>query len=194
MVVVAHWVDGVGTCPSGTLVQVPTLPVTEHDLQVPVQAELQQTPPTQNAELHSAFAPQVAPSGFLPQLMLTHEFGDTQSVLVVQVVAQALLDPQTNGSHGEAVPGLQRPEPSQVPAEVSVEPVQEGAWHWVPATYCRQAPAPLHLPSSPQLEAAAIGHWLAVTGAWLMGMGVQVPSVPARLQATQAASQPVLQQ
>jgi hypothetical protein len=185
MVVVAHCVDGVGTWPSGTLVQVPTLPVTEHDLQVPVQAELQQTPPTQNAELHSALAPQVAPSGFLPQLMLTHEFGDTQSLLVVQVVAQALLDPQTNGSHGEAVPGLHRPEPSQVPAEVSVEPVQVGA---------RQAPAPLHLPSSPQLKAAAIGHWLAVTGAWPMGMGVQVPSVPARLQATQAASQPVLQQ
>jgi hypothetical protein len=42
-----HCVDGVGVCPAGTFAQVPTLPLTVHDLQVPVQAELQQTPWTQ---------------------------------------------------------------------------------------------------------------------------------------------------
>jgi hypothetical protein len=42
-----HCVAGVGVCPAGTFVHVPTLPVTVHDLHVPVQAALQQTPWTQ---------------------------------------------------------------------------------------------------------------------------------------------------
>jgi hypothetical protein len=42
-----HCVEGVGVWPAGTFAQVPTLPVTVQDLQVPVQAELQQTPWTQ---------------------------------------------------------------------------------------------------------------------------------------------------
>jgi hypothetical protein len=36
-----------GATPAGIGVQVPTLPVTEHDMQVPMQAELQQTLLTQ---------------------------------------------------------------------------------------------------------------------------------------------------
>ena len=42
-----HCVAGVGVWPAGTLAQVPTLPDSVHDLHVPVQAELQQTPWTQ---------------------------------------------------------------------------------------------------------------------------------------------------
>jgi hypothetical protein len=37
-VVATHCVAGVGAVPFGTLVQVPMLPVTAHDLHVPVQA------------------------------------------------------------------------------------------------------------------------------------------------------------
>jgi hypothetical protein len=39
-----HWVAGVGACPAGTCLQVPTLPDRLQAVQVPVQALLQQTP------------------------------------------------------------------------------------------------------------------------------------------------------
>ena len=38
-----HWVAGVGACPAGTCLQVPTVPVRLQAVQVPVQALLQQT-------------------------------------------------------------------------------------------------------------------------------------------------------
>jgi hypothetical protein len=159
-----------------------------------VHAALQQTPCTQKFETHSAFIEQVVPGGFLPQLPLMQLFGDTQSEFVVQVDPQALVDPHLNGSHIDAVPALHRPAPSQVPADVSMDPVQEGGVHCVPAAYCSQAPAPLHLPSSPQVDAAAIGHWLATTGAAPAAIAVQVPVVPVRAHDMQVAAQPVLQQ
>jgi hypothetical protein len=189
-----HCEGGVGTCPAGTFVQVPGLPVTVHDLQVPVQAELQQTPCTQYPELHSAFIEQVEPSDFFPQLPFMQALGETQSVFVAQVLPHAVADPHLNGSHAEAVPALHRPAPSQVPADVSVDPVQDGGVHCVPAVYCSQAPAPLHLPSAPQVDAFAIGHWEAATGAAPAGIAVQVPTVPVRAHDTQVAAHPVLQQ
>jgi hypothetical protein len=137
---------------------------------------------------------QVDPGGFLPQLPVMQLFGETQSAFVAQVTLHALVDPHRNGSHIDVVPALHSPAPSQVPAEVSVDPVQEGGMHWVPAAYCSQAPAPLHLPSFPQVVAAAIGHWLATTGAAPAATAVQVPVVPVRAQDMHVAAQPVLQQ
>jgi hypothetical protein len=189
-----HCVDGVGVWPAGTFVQVPTLPATVQDLQVPVHAALQQTPCTQKFETHSAFIAQVVPGGFLPQLPFMQLFGDTQSEFVVHVDPHALVDPHLNGSHIDAVPVLHRPAPSQVPADVSVDPEQDGGVHCVPAVYCSQAPAPLHLPSSPQVDAFAIGHCEATAGAAPAAMAVQVPAVPMRAHDMQVAAQPVLQQ
>ena len=62
---------------------------------MPTQVVAQQTPCSQNPELHSPAAPQVAPIGFLPQLPLMQVFGLVQSALVVQLVRQAPAAPQT---------------------------------------------------------------------------------------------------
>ena len=65
-------------------------------MQVPVQAELQQTLLTQNPDAQSVPMPDghEPPTGILPQLMLTHVLPVVQSAaVVVQVVLQALLVP-----------------------------------------------------------------------------------------------------
>jgi hypothetical protein len=129
----AHWVVGVGAWPRGTGVQVPALLVSAHDMQVPAQAVLQQTPCAQKLEAQAEPAVQGAPGGNLPQLLLVQEFGETQSVFEEQVVLQEVV-PHWNGSHITVVAARQLPEPSQVCACVSVEPVQEAAApHSVPA-------------------------------------------------------------
>jgi hypothetical protein len=145
-------------------------------------------------ETHSVSVEQVEPGGFLPQLPLIQLLGETQAAFVVQVVLQALAVPHLNGSHIKFVPALHTPLPSHVPALVSVDPVQEGGVHCVPAPYCSQAPAPSHLPSFPHVVEAAIGHWLATEGAAPAAMAVHVPCVPVRAQDKQVAAQPVLQQ
>jgi hypothetical protein len=55
----------------------------------------------------------------------------------------------------------QVPLPLQLAAGVSVFPVQVAAAHEVPEAYFRQAPLPSQKPSRPQVEAAAIVHWLS---------------------------------
>lgn len=129
----AHWVAGVGAWPSGTGVQVPMLLVSAQDMQVPLQAVLQQTPCAQKLEAHAEPVVQGAPGGSLPQLLLVQELGETQSAFVEQVVLQAPV-PHWNGSHMTVVAARQTPAPSQVCACVSVEPVHEAADpHSVPA-------------------------------------------------------------
>ncbi len=129
----AHWVVGFGAWPLGTGVQVPGVPVSAQDMQVPVQAVLQQTPCAQKPDWQAVPAVQAEPGGSLPQLLLVQEFGETQSVLVLQVVLQAPV-PHWNGSHICVVAVRHAPAPSQVCARVSVEPVHEAAFpHDVPA-------------------------------------------------------------
>jgi hypothetical protein len=82
-----HWFSG--SWPAGTAVHVPTLPVSAHDWQVPVQAVAQQKPCAQKPELHSAAAPQAAPMGFLPQLPVMQVLGDVQSALLAHEVLHA---------------------------------------------------------------------------------------------------------
>jgi hypothetical protein len=129
----AHWLAGLGAWPAGIGVQVPMLLVSAHDMQVPAQALLQQTPCAQKFEAHAEPMVQGAPGGSLPQLLLVQEFGETQSVLDEQVVLQAAV-PHWNGSHITVVAVRQVPAPSQVCACVSVEPVHDAAApHSVPA-------------------------------------------------------------
>jgi hypothetical protein len=82
-----HWFSG--SWPLGTFMQVPSVPVIAHDLQVPVQALAQQMLCSQKPELHSPAPPQAAPIGFRPQLPLLQTLGDAQSVAVVHVILQA---------------------------------------------------------------------------------------------------------
>jgi len=190
-----HWVPGVGAWPAGTLVHDPTLPVTAHERQVPVHAVAQQIPCAQKPELHSGAVVQVAPLGFLPQLIVMQVFGARQSAVVAHVVRHAPLVPHRNGSQpDDAEAGRHSPMPSHVRAGVSVEPVQVAAMHTVPAACWRQVPAPLHMPSLPQVIAAAATHWVAGTSGGIpAGIGVHVPAVAARLHDWHAAEQPVLQ-
>lgn len=80
-----------GGAPGAIGEHVPTLPVSEHDMHVPVQALLQQTLLTQNPESQSEFNPpgQAPPIGTLPQLLLTHVLPVVHWVVAVQVVRQA---------------------------------------------------------------------------------------------------------
>jgi hypothetical protein len=86
-----HCVAGVGAWPVGTLVQVPALPVSAQDWQVPVQAVAQQTPWAQKPELHSAAVAQTTPSAFFEQVPPLQTLGDTQSPLTVQLVLQMFI-------------------------------------------------------------------------------------------------------
>ena len=87
-----HWLKG--SAPAATEAQVPTVPVSAHERQIPTQAVAQQTPCSQNPELHSVAPPQVAPIGFLPQLPEMQVFGFVHSAVVPQVMRQVPPVPQ----------------------------------------------------------------------------------------------------
>jgi hypothetical protein len=176
----AHWPSG--SLPSGTLVQVPTLPGTLHERQVPVQAAPQQTPCSQKPELHSGPPPHAAPIGFLPQLLLMQLLGATQSASVVQMVRQRPSVAQLNGAHDWPGVEAQTPAPSQRKADVSVDPVQPISWQIVPAGYLSHAPVPSHMPVEPQVDAAATGH--SSRGSVPTCALTQVPTVPWPAQVT----------
>ena len=80
----------------------------------------------------------------------------------------------------------------QVRAGVNVVPEHDAARQVVPVTYSRQAPAPLQVPSVPQLAAPASVHWFS--GSRPMATLVQVPSVPAIAHDLHVAVQAVAQQ
>jgi len=86
----------------------------------------------------------------------------------------------------------QVPLPLQVRAGVAVAPVQAGATHCVPVTYSRQAPAPLQVPSLPQLAAPASVHWFS--GSCPAGTVVHVPRLPAIAHERQVVLQTLAQQ
>jgi hypothetical protein len=81
------------------------------------------------------------------------------------------------------VPGVgarQVPEPSQVPAALSVEPTQLADWQTDPAANRWQAPEPSHRPVVPQVEMS----WVAqrLPGLVSMSEGTQVPRMSERVQ------------
>jgi hypothetical protein len=173
------------------LVQVPSVPASAHDLQVAVQAAEQQTLCAQMPLAQSVAAAQAAPLGRFVQTPPEQMLGDTQSPSTVQVVRQAPV-PHTKGSHRDVVASWQVPVPLHERPDVSVDPVQLGATHGVPATYSRQAPAPLQVPSLAQPAAPASAHWFS--GSWPLGTLVHVPSVPAMAQERQVPVQALPQQ
>jgi hypothetical protein len=128
-------------------------------LQVPVQAVAQQTPWAQKAELQSAFVPQLAPIGFLPQLPETQK-PVPQSLSIEHVVLHCPPVPQMNGAHGWLAGAAQVPAPSQRPANVSIAPVHPAVWHATPAGYFSQTPVPSQKPSVPQVVGPWSLHWV----------------------------------
>ena len=163
-----------------------------HDLQVAVHAVEQQTPWAHKPESQSVGWLQAAPIGERPQLAFMHSAGETHSLLPEQVVRQSLPVPQTNGAHGSEDPAMHVPAPSHVEDSRRVEPVQLPVAQSVPCGYLRQAPAPSHRPSLPQLVAPSSAH--SLPGSVPPGTGEQVPSLPVMLHAWQAPAQALSQQ
>jgi hypothetical protein len=185
----AHWLSG--SAPFATLVQVPSVPASAQDLQVPVQAAEQQIPCAQTLLAQSPAAVQVAPLGRLVQAPPEQTLGATQSVSTVQVVRQAPV-PQTYGEQDEVATVRQVPVPLQLRPGVKVEPLQVAEAQDVPAAYSRQLAAPSQNPSVPQLFAPASAHW--PIGSCPDGTFTQLPSVPAMAQDRQVPVQVVAQQ
>ena len=146
----AHWLSG--SWPAGTLVQVPTVPASAQDWQVPPHAVPQQTPWAQNPDTHSPPAPHETPVAFLAQLPPMQVNGATQSASTVQVARHAA-PLHMYGSHVDVAAAWQVPVPLHDRDDVRVEPVHVAAAHCVPAAYSRQPPAPLQKPLLPQLAA-----------------------------------------
>ena len=118
-----HWLVGFGLPPAGTLMHVPG--VSAHDMQVPVQLELQHTPCWQNPDAHSVRLAQARPSGFFVHVPPLQTLGATQSASTVQLTLHTLLVvSQTKAPHDDVLAARHIPLPSQVRAAVNVDPVQ----------------------------------------------------------------------
>jgi hypothetical protein len=160
-----------------------------------LQATLQQTPSLQKPEAQSVPTVHTAPRGFGPQLPLTHFTPPEQSLSDAHAAKHLLvLVSQSKGAHTVAGPGLQRPTPSQTFTLPTEAPSHVPALQTVPAACLRQAPAPLQVPSSPQVEASALGQTLAARGGRPLGTNEQVPGDCGVLHALQVSVQAVLQQ
>ena len=123
-----------GAVPAGIGEHVPTLPASEHDRHVPVQALLQQTLFTQKFDAQSEFMPdgQAPPIGILPQLMATQVLPEMQSAAVVVHVVLHAAVPHWYGAHELMVAGRHAPIPSHDRGDDNVEPVQLAAPQAVP--------------------------------------------------------------
>jgi hypothetical protein len=141
--------------------------------------------------MHSAAVAQVAPFDFCVQTPPMQLYPDTQSAAVVQLVLQ-LVVPQMYGLHERSVPGAQVPVASQRAAGRSAPALHESIPQTVLTAYLRQAPAPLHMPSSPQVDAPASLHW--PSGSMPSGTFLQVPSLPATAQDLHVPEQAAMQQ
>jgi hypothetical protein len=133
-----------GSVPASAALHVPRLFVAAQVWQLPVQAVLQQTPSTQKPLAQSAVAAQAVPLiSCGTQTPAAQWDPAVQSAFEPQVTAQELA-PHVNAPHDVLVPALQVPAPSQVPADVYVDPLHDSPAQIVPCVQRRQAPAPLH--------------------------------------------------
>ena len=124
-----HWFRG--SLPAETIVQVPAVPASAHDMHVAVHAVWQQTPWAQIPLAQSEPAAQAAPGGCFPQLVAVHTLPPEQSLLVAQVVRQ-LVPPQAYGVQLWLAPAAQLPAPSQRAPSMTVEPLQVWLPHALP--------------------------------------------------------------
>src|SRR4029079_13713782 len=77
---------------------------------------------------------------------------------------------------------------------LTVAPLQVPWVQTVPVTYLRQAPAPLQVPSRPQLATSDFGQRLSARDFSPAGSEAQIPVEPGTLQAMQVSPQRLLQQ
>jgi hypothetical protein len=175
--------------------QVPSLPTTAHDLQVPEQAVMQHLPCAQIFELHSASAPQLAPIGFGPQLPMTQLLGVTQSASVAHVVRHVLPSvAHWKGAQSCVDAPVQPPALSQVAVVMRMWPTQPSCAQVTPAVPLKRAhwPVPSQTPVVPQVSAVWVGQRSPGSVPW--NAGRQVPSLPGFWHVKHAWSHAVLQQ
>jgi hypothetical protein len=194
--IAVHILDGSST-PACTAVQVPIAPLGGLQVsQTPLQAVSQHTCSTAlqvSPAAHIVVVEHMPPFGTSPHEPPTQVAGGVQSLLSVQVLAQARAVPsQRPGAH-ETVAGLTHvPAPSHFEAGFWVEALgQVAAAHWLLAGHLAHWPA-LQVPIVPQLDAGCAGQ--RPSGSAPLVTLLQVPSEPGRLQAWQAAVQAELQQ
>ena len=174
--------------------QVPSRPTWLQVTHAPWHATLQQTPSEQNPEAQSAPFVQTAARGFGPQLPATHLMPGAQSESALQEGKHLLVAPsQLNGAQTVAGPGRQRPAESQTSTSSTDAPSHTPALQTEPGAYLRQAPAPLQVPSSPQVETSAFGHMPGVRCAAPFATKVHVPGAACVLHALHVSPQAVLQ-
>jgi hypothetical protein len=167
----------------------PALPATLQAWQEPHAASEQHTLSTQLPLWHCGPAVQACPTAFRsPHAPLAPQvLGDAQCEGMVHVVRHApAAASQTKGAQDCTSPGTQAPLPSQVGASTTLAPSTAQVWapHGVLAGCLRQAPAPSHLPSKPQLIADSVRHVLRGSGVPAV-TGAQAPSEPMTLHAWQ---------
>jgi hypothetical protein len=148
--------DSRSVSPAATLLHTPRELPSAQDLQVPVQADSQQTPCSQKFERHSSFLRQTAPFDLRPHDPFTQTAGDWHWLSAVHDGRHASV-PQMNGKHGLA-PGVTHvPAPSQVDSAVPciVAEGQVAGLQGVPEAQRWHAPAS-HLPLVPQVDTSCI--------------------------------------
>jgi hypothetical protein len=135
-------------------VQVPRLPTSAHEVHVPVQLDVQQTPCWHCPEAHSTPVVHTVPGVFLAHWPMMQTLGATQSASAVQDPRQVPFVPHWYGSQGTAVDAAWHvPVPLHVCGGVYEACEQLPPTQVVPLAYSRQPPAPSHIPSVPQLGA-----------------------------------------
>jgi hypothetical protein len=147
-----------GAPPRAMLVQVPTRLATVQLWHPLAQATLQQTPSVQFPLVQSLAALHCIPfDSLVPQRFFTHVKPPVHWLSRVQVVKHdGLVALHVYGSHGEVATAGQLPLPSQLAAGVNVAPMQLAFRHPVLVDHGRHAPAPLHVPSLPQLPIVGV--------------------------------------
>jgi hypothetical protein len=166
-----------------TFVHAPIVPESAHDRQALVQAVAQQTPWAQLLDMHSGPAEQKAPFGFRPQELPVQTLPGEQFASTAQL-PKHLVPLHACGTHEIASGATQVPVALQVASGVYLLFSQCSPAQTVPGRCRRQPPAPSHLPSVPQVDAA----WVAqvLRGSSLpFATGVQVPSDAASAQLRQ---------
>jgi hypothetical protein len=187
------WGASVGQISAGsgasfaTLVHTPIEPASAQDRHALLHTEVQHTPCAQNPEPHSEPTEQKAPIGLTPQLRFVQKVPGSQFASAVQASKQRL-PLHANGEHASEDGALHFPIASQVASGVNTPFTQRSDAHAVPGRYFRQALAPSHFPSVPQVEGSWVAHIMC--GSSLpAGTGVQAPSEEGSLQLRHAPTQ-----
>ena len=175
--------------PAGTVEQVPPVPVSAHDMQVPVQAVRQQTPCAQNPLSHSVpgaarGAERLRRSWPLQTLPVCSRRSSCRrrQLAAAADVGRARLRGARHARAGAVAAAGQR-----LRRSLQVCVPQPGR-----ARTGGTRPAPLHDPSVPQVAAPESAHWFS--GSVLAGMAVQTPRVPSSAHDMQMPVQAPAQQ